>query len=262
MADKAETPEKKEGEGEEAEQAPKSKKGLFLGGGVAGAIALAYITFLMAVPSVEKTKLLDGPFVSDLTVMGQDITVNLNGNDGRDFLGIGLRAEFASYDEGYVPERTADPLYKAMLDHSIRLLLADMTKSELSGKAGKEILTQELLFMLDPILFPIHIGATETPNETDSDSGLRPGVSAENATWRGLYYEHVLHVDGPDRTLGLDDGAKVGFAEGDDDVRIVDENGDFLFVDTSGLDPSFVGDLKIGVMGKVRRIFFSSLIFQ
>jgi flagellar basal body-associated protein FliL len=248
----------------EAAAAPvsRSKKGVALGGGVAAAIGLAYLTFLMAVPKVEKHKVLAGPFVAELTEPGNDISVNLSGRDERNFLGIGVRAEYAAYDEAYVVARTLDPLYKAMLDHQARLLLSDKTKAEISGKTGKEILTQELREAIDPILFPVHVGKTKSPSDAEPESGLRAGLSTESATWRGLFHEHVLHVDGPDRTLALDAGAKVTFRVGDDDVRIVDAEGDAFYVDTSGLNEKFVGDVNVGVMGKIRKIYFSSFISQ
>ena len=262
MADKNEKGPAKVAEGDGAEPAPKSRKGLALGGGIAAAIGLAYLTFLMAVPSVEKERVLSGPFVADLTEPGDDISVNLSGHEGRDFLGIGVRAEYAAYEEKYVLARTLDPLYKAMLDHQARLLLSDKTKAEISGKTGKEILTQELRAAIDPILFPVHVGKTASPSMTDPESGLRAGLSTESATWRGLFHEHVLHVDAPDRTLALDAGAKVTFRAGDDDVRMVDPEGDVFYVDTSGLDEEFVGDVNVGVMGKIRKIYFSSFISQ
>jgi flagellar basal body-associated protein FliL len=260
MADTLSKDPKKDAAAEEAAPPRKSKKGLVLGGGIASLVGLAYLTFLMAVPKVDDAHELRGPFVAELTA--SEVSVTLSGNDGRNFLGIQIRAEFNAYEEIYVAKRTVDPLYQAMLDHRSLTLLSGKTKADLEGTTGMEVLCEELRTAIDPILFPVHVGATNAPTERDEKSGLRVGRSADRATWRGLFHDHVLHVDAPDRTIALDGGEKVPFHPGDDDVRLLSPTGDTLYVDVTSLLEDFVGEVQVGAMGKIRRIYFFKFISQ
>ena len=76
MADEEEAKEETTEDG--AEEAPKkSKKGIFLGGGVLGLVATAYIMSMMAVPSEPEPVPFNGPFVIGLSQAAPDLRVNL-----------------------------------------------------------------------------------------------------------------------------------------------------------------------------------------
>ena len=254
---------KKDGEEAEAEGArPRKKKGLFLGGGVVGLIGLAYCTFLMAVPGVEERPELDGPFMTELLGEEGEVSVNLTGHSNSHYLQVRLRAEYSAYEEAYVMARTTDPLYVAMLTDRTIVLLSGKTKEDVDGVAGKDVLREELRTELGPILFPVHVGDTTTPSHRDPESGLTVGLSSDKGTMRGLFHDHVLKVDGPGRTIALDEGEPVAFDGDEMDLMLTDAQGDTLYVDVSGLDPGFEGEVQVGVHGRIRSVYFSKLMTQ
>ena len=83
----------------------------------------------------------------------------------------------------------------------------------------------------------------------DSSAGKPP------STMRGMLHEHALDVSAPTKTLRLDGGAPVGFTGDERDLQVVGEHGELVHVNVTGLDPSFVGKVPIGVAGRVRRIY-------
>lgn len=236
------------------------KKGIALGGGIVGLIALAYAAFLMAVPGGVETRTLNGPYVAE--ILPSEISLNLSGNDGRNYLALRLSAEYAAYDEEYMRGRAADPLYHVRLEDRLLVVVSGKTKGDVQDAAGKDALRAEIAASLDPILFPVHVGSTSLPTSSDSQSGLRPGRSMDSGPWRGLWHEHVLRVDAQKRTIALDDGPAVSFQGGERDLRLQDPAGDALFVDVSGLRPGFAGEVPIGVQGRIRAIYYSKFIIQ
>ncbi len=257
----AESEEQKAAEAPPAE-APKkkSKKGLVLGGGMVGLIALAYVASLMAVPKKEVVHELGKPFVVDLHA--EDISVNLSGNNNRNYLLLKMRGECISYDQHHSEARIAEPLCQTMLLDKTLTVLSSKTKVEIDTTSGKEALREELRLLLDPILFPVVIGAADGHAGEEEPSGLRTGTSASRGTMRGLFYDHVIHVDGPDKTIALDEGDKVSFHGDEEDLRLLDANGDSVFLDVTSLKPEFEGEVHVGVLGRIRGIYFSKLISQ
>ena len=261
MADEEKEPEEEATASEEdGAKGGGKKKTIFLGGGIIGLIAFAYCAFLMAVPSVEEKPEVAGPFVSEL--LAAPLSVNLSGNDNRDYLAMNMRAEYGAYEEAYVATRTADPLYEAMITDKIMMVVSGKNKKELDGTAGKEILREELRSSVDPILFPVHIGNLDSSSASDPMSGLRPGISAPSATMRGLFHDHFLHVDEPDKTIALDGGDEFSFTGTEDNLRVVDAQGDTLYIDVTSVTKGFVGEVNVGVLGRIRSMYFSHFITQ
>ncbi len=253
----------KDAEKEKTEGASSSggkKKGILLGGGVLALVGMAYFAFLMAVPAGVDEVPLEGPFVANLSE--SQLSVNLAGHDNKNYLALEIKAEYVAYEEAYVANRTADPLYQAKLVDRTIVVVSAKSKEEISGAVGKDVLREELREAIDPILFPIHIGATATPNEADPESGLAVGTSIRKSSFRGLFFNHVLHVDAPDGTIAIDEGEKIRFGLGDDDVRVVTPAGDTLYLDTSGLDPHFVGEVRVGCHGRIKNFLFAKFLLQ
>jgi hypothetical protein len=264
--------EKKESASQPAEQSaeatPPAKSGrqrtLVMGGGLLACVAAGYVLALVAVPgggAAHHEAHLAGPFVVDISP-ANGYQVNLAGQGGRHFLAMLLKAEVDAYEEAYATERAQTPLVQAKLTDAVLRVASLKTKASLDDAVGKEVFREELRLALDPVLFPIHVGDEHEPNAPDPASGLRPGTTLEQSTLRGLFHEHVLHVDAIEKTLQLDDGPKTHFQGTENDLQVEDAQGQTLYVDVSDLDHGFRGDVQVGVQGRIRSIYFASLLTQ
>lgn len=249
MADEPENPE------ETAEDAPKkSKKGLFLVGGVMLLMLVGYLGASMGVPSEEPIPQLEGPFVIGLNEADKNMQINLASTDQTVYLLISLSAEFDAYEAGELEGRMTDPRYRTYLMDALVSLCSEKTPESLEGRDSKDAFKLEVLDAIDPILFPVKFGDAAEPLAADPNSGLRPGISTFNASLRGRYYDHKLTLDVPNKTIRLDDGEELTFIGDEDDLAVSNASGKFVFVNLTMLDPEFVGEVKVGVTGRIRRI--------
>jgi hypothetical protein len=247
--------------GADAAQAakPGKKKALMFGGGGVALLALAYVAALMALPSKgDEEPRLRGPFVAPLTET--KVQVNLSGS--KSFLVVNFNLIYEAFDEGYYIKRSLDPVYTAELTDVLVGIASAKTREEVSDRVNKPIILEEIRQAVDPLLFPVHIGEGENPNAPDEVSGLAPGLSSHLTTYRPVFGEQVLHVDAVARTLRLGEGPEVTWNENDDDVRVDNELGQMLFVDTSRAVTDFKGDVPIGVRGRIRRLLWNEVLIQ
>jgi hypothetical protein len=257
----ADVNEDKGADGQAAAQAaakPGKNKVLVLGGGGAAVLALAYLAALMALPSKDEGSRLQGPFVAPLTET--KVQVNLSGS--KSFLVVNFNLIYEAFEQSYYIKRSLDPVYTAELTDVLVAIASAKTREEVSDRVNKPIILEEIRQAVDPLLFPVHIGEGEDPNAPDEVSGLAPGLSSHLATYRPVFGEQVLHVDAVARTLRLGEGTAVTWSEGDDDVRVENELGQTLFVDTSRAVPDFKGDVPIGVRGRIRRLLWNEVLIQ
>ncbi len=273
MADKKDSAQGEKKPGEEAAPA-KSRKPLFIGGGAFVLIALAYVFSTMAVPKHEvKAPALAGPFVAKLSKT--DIQVNLSGESSKRYLVMKLNAEYFAYDEMYVQGRLGgvataaggeppkeDPLYTAMLKDALLKLAATKTRDEVTNPTLMDGFLEEIRTVVNPILFPVHVGDSHAATTPDTLSGLRVGESVMDSTMRGFLHEHSLAFDGGKRTIALDDGPTVTFEGTERDLKLTNKAGACVFVDVTDYKPDFAGDVPIGVPGRVRRIYRDSFLVQ
>ena len=249
------------GAAEAPAQKPK-RKGLLLGGGAAGLVALAWALSLAAVPKhvPEVVHEIQGPFVANISP-ATGFQVNLAGRGGKNYLALSIKAEVDAFNEAYATERTNDPLYQAKLTDAVLKVASRKTKVDLDNEVGKDVFREELKVALDPVLFPIHVG-NEVAALRDELSGLRPGSSIDRATMRGLFYEHALALDADQKTVKLDGGPVVSFRGDETDLPLADAQGRTLFLDVSGLRAGFKGEVHAGTFGRVRNIYFNSVLTQ
>jgi hypothetical protein len=248
---------------EEAAAAPKnSKKMLFLVGGGVGILGSALAAVMMAVPGkhADEVKHLAGPFVSPLAK--KDLQVNLAGNNLKRYLVMSVNAEFNAYEEGYFDERIADPLYDAMLQDTLLGLAAMRTADEMADSVMVGAFLEELREKADALVFPVEIGHAHAPATPDGDSGLLPGLSIRSSTFRGLFEEHCLTLDGAAKTIQLDGGASVTFKGDERDLMVQDAQGDHVFVDVTKVHAEFKGEVHTGTQGQIRKIFRNTWIIQ
>ena len=259
MADKKETEEEPTGKAEK-EAGRGKKKGIVLGGGIVGLVATAYLLFMVAVPRAPGNLPFQGPFFIALTPE-EGLQTNLAG-EGKNYLIMKLSARYEAYDESYATARTADDLYKMDETHALVVLARHKTKAELDAPLGEESFSYEIRDVLNPLLFPIHVGNEESTYEQDGDSGLRPGDSTSRATMRTCFYSHVLKVDGPRGTIALDNGPAVQFDGSETDLLLESETGKTVYVDVTNHDPEFVGDVHVGTFGRITKIRFGDFKVQ
>lgn len=253
-------------EGAGAASAPRTsgkQKGMFLGGGVVGLIALAWALSLVAVPSTHRgvEHRIAGPFVVEVSPSA-GFQVNLAGDGGKHYLALKLNAEVDAFQETYAGARASQPLYQAKLTDAVLRTAAQKTKGELDHAVGREVFREELRLALDPVLFPVHVGDERAPENAHEKSGLRAGRSSSRASMHGLFYEHGLHVDAARKSIRLDDGREVAFLGDETDLFVADARGKGVYVDVSALHADFVGEVPVGTFGRVRNVYFNTFLTQ
>jgi hypothetical protein len=260
MADNKKEPE----EGAQGEDKPqKSKKGLSLGGGMIALVGVAYLSATMGTPSIGPIPQYQGPFV--LTLTGEkEVTLNLASSTTK-YLVMKLDAEYDCYDPNYFEVRNEDDegaLFNAVVIDMLNEIGSTKTLEMVTNEASKKAFWLELRDGLDPICFPIHVGNTDNPYQSDSASGIKPGDSMLFSSLRGRHEDHTLYVDAPAKTVRLDGGESVGYHGSEIDLLATNENDKFIYLNVSEIDPNFVGELKVGVKGRLRRVLVQKFGLQ
>ena len=260
MADEKEAPE--EGTEEETEQ-KKSKKGLFLGGGMVALVGVAYFGATMGAPSIDPIPQFQGPSI--LLLMEDTLQVNLATPEGNTYMLMKLNAEYDAYDPLYFEVRNAadeGAHFNSLIRHRLISMGETKTKAMVQSSESKDAFLLEIRDGLDPILFPVHIGDSSNPYSADSSSGIKPGDSTIRANLRGRYEDHMLYIDAPAKTLRLDEGDSVGYNGNELDLMVTNQDGNFIYVNVTELSPEFVGELKTGVKGRIRKILKDTFLVQ
>ena len=149
-----------------------------------------------------------------------------------------------------------------MLKDALLTVAGTKTPEEITDPAMVDAFLEEVREVVDPVLFPIYVGDSTTPHEPDKESGLRVGEDHTRSTMRGLLHEHALKVSGATRTIALDAGTSIPFTDHDRNLKVINQSGEYVYVDCSGFKPEFNGNVPVGVPGRVRRIFKDSLLVQ
>lgn len=237
------------------------KKKLFVaGGGVASLLALAWVLATLAVPSKPVYRTFDGPFMAALS--SERVQANLAGENNKRFLVMSLNAMFDAYAEDYVAKRTADPVYQPLLIDAILGVTTSKTREEVHGPLAQETFREELRRAVEPIIFPLHVGDAESPHGADSESGVKPGLSAHRGTLRDPLEDRLLYVDAPMGRVRIGEGPEFAFSPGERDLRVVDERGLDTYLDLSDVVPEFRGQVKVGVHGRIRQLLFQEYLVQ
>jgi hypothetical protein len=257
-----------------AKSGAKSRMPMALGGGSVAAIALGWILSTMAVPKQHDAHRphLEGPFVARLSKT--DIQVNLSGEGSKRYLVMMLNAEYMAYDQGYVNGRLGiagagghdapveDPLYTIQLKNALLTLAGTRTREQVTDPVQIEGFLEEARRVVEPVLFPVYVGDSRSPHHADSASGLRLGESMSESTMRGLLHEHAIEVDPIKKKLRFDGGVAVEYEGRENDLKLVNEDGDEVYVDVTELKPDFSGKIPVGVPGRLRKIYRESFLVQ
>ncbi len=263
MAEETKTePDEGSTDGEPEVEPKKSRGTLKLLGAVVGLIGAGTALALVAMPSKPAVKKLEGPSLHILFAAGEFVGNPLDDNYSR-YLKFKPSCSFLAYDLTYPEMRRTDPHYETLLRELMQHTVSKFEISQVMGGANKDQFAAALEEVAEPVIFPVHIGETVSPYDSDPESGLRVGDSQERrGTFRGPFWECVLHVNGVEKTLQIDEGPVHTFSGAEYDMLVEAEDGSALFVDVSALKEEFVGDVHVGVMGRVRRMFTGDIIAQ
>jgi flagellar basal body-associated protein FliL len=246
-----------------AAPAPRSKKGMWLGGGAMSMVALAWALSLVAVPAKESEMAPAEHGVTLLNVSPQGgFQVNLGGIGGNHYLAMKVMTEIVAHDSASVVERANDPLYEAKLSDAVLKVSSRKTKTDLDDTFGKEVFREELRAAIERVLFPVHVGNEVKPTERHTESGIGPGISIEMSTLRGAFREHALTVDAATKTIELDGGIPVHFEGRETDLEVRGQGGDVVYVDVSRVERGFHGEVHVGVLGSVQSVYFTAFLIQ
>jgi hypothetical protein len=251
-----------EEEPREGEKRPKKDRGpLKLLGGVVGVVGLGAVLALVALPGKPDAKpRFHGPFHHQ--VFAEQFTTNVQDNSLKRFLKTNPQVEYFAYDESYLATRTADVLYEPWLEADFGALVAGKLLEDIFEGVHREQFAAEIAQTLTPVLFPVHIGDTKAPLAMEPKSGLRHGNSYRQATFRGKFHEHVLKVDGPARTVQINDGPLVTFVGNEEDLQVLSAAGESIYLDVTEFDEDFQGELELGVHGRIRQVFITQHLAQ
>ena len=262
MADEETEPTENE-EGAEGEESPKKSKGpLKLLGGIVALIGAGTMLAVMAKPSKEVLPSFAGPAMHTFFLDGEIVGNPIDDNFSR-YLKFSPSCSFYSYDLAYPESRRMDEHYETLLKETIQFTISQYRITEVMPGAAREAFSDTLKEIAEPILFPVHIGKTASPYDIEEASGLRIGDSQErHGTFRGAFYDHVLKVNQPNGTIQLDESAEIKFGGQEYDLLIETEDGTKLYVDVSNVTEGFEGEVNVGVMGRIRRMFTGDIIAQ
>ncbi|MFT7680108.1 MAG: hypothetical protein ACI8QC_004114 [Planctomycetota bacterium] len=246
----------------EGNDAPKKDRGpLKLLGGALGLVVVGGALAMMAIPSKEAIKpRQQGPYFHKL--FENTLISNVDESNYTRFIKTDPQIEFFSYDPDYVMSRDADLLYRAWLESEVTTLISSMKLDEIYNGVNRERFTQMVMEKVRPAVFPVHFGATTAPLQLDEMSGIRPGDSYRKASFRGNYHDHLLKVDALQKTLQVDNGPMTVYAGTEMDLLIRTPSGDSLYVDVTEILPEFVGEINVGVQGRIRQVFLSGHLAQ
>jgi len=265
MADAEEKENDDEAEVEQADGESKGKSKLIkLVGGFAGLLVMAWIAATLAVPSKTKHPRFSTPFTVPM-VLDPDtkIPVNLDENNMTRFLQMDFNLFVRCYDEAYVSERQNDPNYEPFLKSRLIAIATSKKLDEvIGGVAAQHAFLEEVRDHIDPILFPVHVGDTKNPLAAHEDSGLMPGSMMDRASFRGKFYDHVLKVDAPARTITIDDGPPLEFVGTEDNLVVRTGTGEVLYLDVTDINPEYIGEMPIGVHGRINQVLADELVVQ
>jgi hypothetical protein len=173
-----------------------------------------------------------------------------------------LNVLYDAYQAEYLTARTADPVCLAEIRDALVAIASAKSRADVSDKVNKPVFLEEIRSGIEPLLFPVHVGGARSPSDGDDASGLAPGRSMRDASFRGLYEEHVLRVDAVTKTLQLDDGESLPFTGTEEDLAVTASDETVLYLDLTRLEPDFRGDVKVGVKGRTRRVLWNEILIQ
>lgn len=247
---------------EAGEETPKSRGPLKLLGAVVGLIGAGAMLAVMAMPKTATTPTFEGPGTHIFFPQGEIVGNPLDDNFSR-YVKFSPSCTYFAYDLAYPEARRNDPTYETLLREAFQSTISRSKIDDIIKGAGKDAFAAALEDIAEPILFPVHLGDTARPYDQHEASGLRLGDRQEReGTFRGPFHEHTLKVDATRSTLQIEGGPEVEFQDGDREVIVEAPDGTKVYVDTSDIVEDFIGEVPIGVKGRIRTIMTGEIMAQ
>jgi len=245
------------------EEPKSSKRGLILGGSTLCVIAVAAATAFLGVPkevSWDYTR-----FVVPLKA--EPFELNLADGGRRRYLVMDLVVDVRSYDEEATRAWVADPICVSYLDHAVNSVGSAATMEEVyditgpDGVSGK-LFMEQIRASVEKVVFAVQLGDATDPMSADSASGISPGISSRMSTLRGPISEHVIQLDCITHTIQFDDGDAYSFDGTEDDLHLTNSTGGSIYVDLTGVELDFIGEVSVGVSGRVLSVLKRKFVVQ
>lgn len=257
--------EEKKDSAPKAVEAPKGGKGpLKLLVGVVLLIATGGGVAMIAMPKKALgPETFSGPW--SFAFFDADFIANTIDDNFSRYIKFAPTCSYFAYEQAYADQRKADPDFLPSIDEAMtnvvaRYKLLDIMKD---GSGEELALAAQLEEVLEPILFPVHVGESVLPLETDPESGLRVGDSQDRfGTFRGAFREHFIEVDAEAKTLKLADGDVFTFSGSENDFELRTSDGRKVFVDVTKLKPKFKGKVNVGIHGRIRQVHLGRKLAQ
>ena len=251
-------------EGQDGEAAAPSSRGpLKLLGAVIGLISTGLVLAVMATPKSRAPERFRGPDVHAFFGPDGELVANTRDDNFSRYVKFRPSCSFLAYDLEYPDRRREDPQYEAVIEERMQTLISGLVIDEIMAGTNREVFAAKLEEVAEPVLFPVHVGETELPFEEDPASGLRVGESQDrHGTFRGHFHRHVLKVDAPAGTVQLDEGPVAHFDGDEYDLLVEDPTGKTIYLDVTTVREDFVGEVQVGVMGRIRELFTGDILVQ
>lgn len=260
--------EQKQEQGDEAvaeESKPQGKGKLIkIGAAFGGLLVMAWIAATMAIPGKDVHPRFGAPFTVPMMLDAEaKIPVNLDENNKTRFLQMNFNLFVSCYEDSYVKARQLDPNYEPFLrSRLIAVATSKKIDEVLGGPAAMAAFLEEVRDHIDPIMFPVHVGNTKNPLAAEEESGLMPGSMMDRASFRGRFHDYTLSIDAPKKTLSISDGPIVEFTGEETNLVVPTGTGEVLYLDVTSLEENYVGEIPIGVHGRINRVLADDLIAQ
>lgn len=231
--------------------------------GIAGLIATGSALAMMAIPSKEAPARMTGPFEFAFFEEEDDPNVVTNTQDDNfsRYIKFKPTSLIFAYDPAYPAARRAEQGFIVAMREAMSRTILKYHLDQIYSRVDE--FNEELRQAAEPILFPVCFGEAESTFMADPSSGLMPGDSQETrGTFRGDFYSNEMQVDALRGALQLGKGPEQSFNGSETDLMIEDGSGQFVFVDVTGVKDDFVGNIQIGVKGRIRRLITGTIVAQ
>jgi hypothetical protein len=256
--------EKKDGPVKSDEPAKGGKGPLKLLVGVTVLIATGGGIAMMAMPKKPRgPEAFGGPW--SFSFFDAEFVANALDDNFSRFITFAPTCNYFAYEQSYVDRRKADPDFIPSVDEAMTNVVARYKLLEImKDGSGEELaLAAQIEEVVEPILFPVHIGESKLPLESDPESGLRVGDSQDRfGNFRGAFREHFIEVDAAAKTLKLADGDVLAFNGAETDFELRTADGRKVFIDVTKLKPNFKGKINVGIHGRIRQIHLGRKLAQ